>query len=159
LQLQLSLVLRRLAQSLEARKRPPSAEAKCPRCRTWNFKSIWPSKESAEEFCLHSGDEGLHAYPCPHVYGWHIGRHAIPVHDERRQLAAENGFGSVRWHTFRHTYRTLLSGADTPIDVQQKLLRHAQISTTRQYGGPPMENQRRANSKVVRKLLFRESAG
>ena len=25
--------------------------------------------------------------------------------------------------------------------------------------GPPMENQRRANSKVVRKLLFRESAG
>jgi integrase len=86
-------------------------------------------------------------------------RHAIPVHDERRQLATENGFGSVGWHTFRHTYRTLLSGADTPIDVQQKLLRHAQISTTQQYGGPPMENQRRANSKVVRKLLFRESAG
>jgi|ERR1700722_13286900 hypothetical protein len=56
-------------------------------------------------------------------------------------------------------FRTLLSGADTPIDVQQKLLRHAQISTTQEYGGPPMENQRRANSKVVRKLLFRESAG
>jgi integrase len=86
-------------------------------------------------------------------------RHTIPVHDERRQLATENGFGSVGWHTFRHTYRTLLSGEDTPMDVQQKLMRHAQISTTQQYGGPPMENQRRANSKVSRKVLFRESAG
>lgn len=84
-------------------------------------------------------------------------RPAVFVHDERRQLATENGFGSVGWHTFRHTYRTLLSGADTPIDVQQKLLRHAHISTTQQYGGPPMENQRRANSVVVRKILFRTS--
>jgi integrase len=38
--------------------------------------------------------------------------------------------GSLGWHTFRHTYRSLLSGADTPMDVQQKLLRHAHISTT-----------------------------
>jgi integrase len=67
-------------------------------------------------------------------------RHAIPVHNERRQLATENKFGSIGWHTFRHTYRTMLSGADTPLDVQQRLLRHAQISTLQQYGGPPMEN-------------------
>jgi hypothetical protein len=44
------------------------------------------------------------------------------------------------------------------MDVQQKLMRHAQKSTTQQYGGPPMENQRRANSKVSRKVLFRQSA-
>jgi integrase len=56
-------------------------------------------------------------------------------------------------------YRTLLSGADTPIDVQQRLLRHAQISTTQKYGGPPMENQRRAHSKVVKNLLSHRSAG
>jgi hypothetical protein len=42
-------------------------------------------------------------------------------------------------------------------DVQQKLLRHANISTAQQYGSPPMENQRRANSMVVRKILFRKS--
>jgi integrase len=71
-------------------------------------------------------------------------RHTIPLHDERVELAILNGFGSVGWHTFRHTYRTLLSGEDTPMDVQQKLMRHAQISTTQQYGGPPMENKRRA---------------
>jgi integrase len=87
-------------------------------------------------------------------------RHAIPVHDERRLLATNSGFGSVGWHTFRHNYRSWLSGADTPIDVQQKLMRHAQILTTQQYGAPPMENQRRANSNVVRKLLpFRKAAG
>jgi hypothetical protein len=77
-------------------------------------------------------------------------RYAIPVHDERRQLATQNGFGSVGWHTFRHTYRTLLSGADTPIDVQQKLLRHAQISTTmrwRSADGEPKAGEQQGREK------------
>jgi integrase len=86
-------------------------------------------------------------------------RIAIPVHDERRQFATQNGFGSVGWLTFRHTNRTLLSGADTPIDVQQKLLCHARISATQQYGGPPMENKRRVNSKVVKDLMSHRPAG
>jgi integrase len=72
------------------------------------------------------------------------------------ELAAENGFDSVGCHN----YRSWLSGADAPIDVQQELMRHAQISATQQYGGPPMENQRPANSNVVRKSLpFRTAAG
>ncbi len=86
-------------------------------------------------------------------------RFTLPVHDERRQFATLNSFGSVGWHTFRHTYRTLVSGDDTPIDIQQQPLRHAQISTTQGYGGPPMENQRRANSKVAKNLLSHGSAG
>lgn len=85
-------------------------------------------------------------------------KYIIPVHDARRQLANEQNPGSIGWHTFRHTYRTLLSKAETPLDVQQKLLRHAQITTTQQYGGPPMDNQRRANSKLVRPILLRNSA-
>lgn len=85
-------------------------------------------------------------------------KHSIPVHDARRQLATELNLGSIGWRTFRHTYRTLLSKAETPLDVQQKLLRHAQITTTQQYGGPPMDNQRRANSQVVRPILLRKSA-
>lgn len=85
--------------------------------------------------------------------------HVISVHDERRQLATEQGLGSIGWHTFRHTYRTLLSGAGTAMDVQQKLMRHAHISTTQDYGGPPMENRRRANTMVVRQILVRKSTG
>ena len=84
--------------------------------------------------------------------------HTIPVHDARRQLATEMGFGSIGWHTFRHTYRSLLSGAGTPLDTQQTLLRHADISITQKYGGPPMDNRRQANSLVVRKILVRKSS-
>jgi integrase len=66
--------------------------------------------------------------------------------------------GSIGWHTFRHTHRSLLSENETPLDVQQKLMRRAHMSTTEQYGGPPMENRRKANSMVVRKILFRKPA-
>src|ERR1035441_2140178 len=82
----------------------------------------------------------------------------IPVRDARRNLATEKGLGSIGWHTFRHGYRTLLSEAGTPLDVQQKLMRHANISTTVQYGGVPMENRRKANSQVNRAILRRRSA-
>jgi hypothetical protein len=52
---------------------PAVCRAKCPQCRTWDFKSIWPNKEAAEEFCWHSGDGGLQPYPCPYGNGWHAG--------------------------------------------------------------------------------------
>ena len=96
--------------------------------------------------------------PCQNAKHGRGKAHTIPVHDARRQLATEEGFGSIGWHTFRHTYRSLLSGAMTPIDTQQMLLRHADISTTQKYGGPPMENRRQANSLVVRKILVRKSS-
>lgn len=65
------------------------------------------------------------------------------VHDARRRVATEKGLGSIGWHTYRHTYRSLLSGEKTPLDVQQTLMRHAHLSTTDDYGGPPMENRAR----------------
>jgi integrase len=41
-----------------------------------------------------------------------------------------------------------------PMGVQQKLMRHAQISTTMNvYGNALMEAKREANAKVVRKAL------
>jgi hypothetical protein len=40
------------------------------------------------------------------------------------------GIGKVGWHTFRHTYSTMLGSAGTDIKVQQELLRHANIQTT-----------------------------
>ena len=85
-------------------------------------------------------------------------RPRIPVHDGRREAAAAAGFGGIGWHTFRHKYRTLLSEADTPLEVQQKLLRHADIRTTTLYGNVPMENKRAANSAAVREILLRRSS-
>lgn len=66
--------------------------------------------------------------------------------------------GILVFGTFRHKYRTLLSLEGTPLDVQQKLLRHADIRTTTQYGDVPEENKRKANSDVVRTILSRKSA-
>ena len=40
----------------------------------------------------------------------------------------------------------------------RKLMRHAHLSTMDDYGSPPMENRRQANSVVVRKILMRRSS-
>lgn len=85
-------------------------------------------------------------------------RFIIPVHDERRELAIEMGFGSIGWHTFRHTYRSLLIVVKAQPEVQKTLMRHAHLSTTDEYGGPPMEERRKSNTDVVRMILVRESS-
>lgn len=81
----------------------------------------------------------------------------IPVHDSRREFATEKGVGSVGWHTFRHTYRTFLGELKAPLEVQKALMRQADISTTLKYGQSSMENQRTANTMVVREILIRRS--
>ncbi|MGD0648093.1 MAG: hypothetical protein ABR971_08875, partial [Acidobacteriaceae bacterium] len=86
-------------------------------------------------------------------------RFNVPVHDERRELAIELGFGSIGWHTFRHTYRSLLILVKASPEVQKVLMRHAQQATTDNiYGGPGMEEKREANTGVVRMVLVRESS-
>jgi integrase len=85
-------------------------------------------------------------------------RPRIQVHKGRRDAATAAGFGSIGWHTFRHKYRTLLSEAGTPLEVRQKLLRHANIRTTSMYGNVPMENKREASSAAVRKIPVRKSS-
>lgn len=76
----------------------------------------------------------------------------LPLHNERWEVAGK--YGSVGWHTFRHTYRSWLDSTSAPIGVQQKLMRHAQVSTTMNvYGNALMTAKREANSKVVQMAL------
>ena len=76
----------------------------------------------------------------------------LPLHHERWEAAGK--YGSVGWHTFRHTYRSWLDSTSAPIGVQQKLMRHAQVSTTMNvYGNALMTAKREANSKVVKMAL------
>jgi integrase len=76
----------------------------------------------------------------------------LPLHEERREAAGK--YDGIGWHTFRHTYRSWLDDTGAPMGVQQKLMRHAQISTTMNvYGNALMEAKREANTKVVRKAL------
>jgi len=62
--------------------------------------------------------------------------------------------GKVGWHTFRHTYSSLLRDLGTDVKVQQELLRHADISTTMNiYTQAVSEKKRKAARKAVKALL------
>ncbi|MGA8539966.1 MAG: hypothetical protein WB566_10725 [Terriglobales bacterium] len=66
------------------------------------------------------------------------------------------GLGGIRWHTFRHTYRAWLDETGAPVGVQQKLMRHAHVSTTMdQYGNASALAKRKANRPIVQRLLQR----
>jgi integrase len=67
--------------------------------------------------------------------------------------------GRLGWHSFRHTYSTLLNEYGTDM-VQQELLRHADIRTTMNiYTRAVPERLRKANRKVVRLLLPTGTSG
>jgi integrase len=60
------------------------------------------------------------------------------------------------FHTFRHTYRAWLDETGAPVGVQQKLMRHAHISTTMDLdGNASMKAKRKGNRPVVQRLLKR----
>lgn len=80
--------------------------------------------------------------------------HASPIQqDYLRPAGRELRLGNIGWHTFRHTYRSWLDAAGTPIGVQQKLMRHAHPGTTMSYGDALMPSKRAANARVVEMLM------
>lgn len=67
------------------------------------------------------------------------------------------GIVGLGWHTFRHTYRSLLDETGAPIGVQQKLMRHSNVATTMNvYGNSTLRAKQQANSKVVQMVMRRE---
>ncbi len=68
--------------------------------------------------------------------------------------------GRVGWHTFRHSYSTLLRAFGVDVKVQQELLRHADIRTTMNiYTQAVPQAMREAHGKVVEMLLPIRKAG
>ena len=87
-------------------------------------------------------------------YASEIQKDYIKPAGERIGLVQNGEKINLGWHSFRHTYRSLLDASGAPIGVQQKLMRHAQVATTMDvYGTALMESKREANSKVVRMVL------
>jgi integrase len=73
---------------------------------------------------------------------------------ELDRAGKECGVGHLGTHTFRHSYRMWIDAVGTPIGVQQKLMRHADIRTTMNiYGDAASADMREANEKVVRLAL------
>jgi len=68
------------------------------------------------------------------------------------------GLGRIGFHAFRHTYRAWLDETGAPVGVQQKLMRHAHVSTTMdQYGNASALAKRKANRPIVQRLLRRSA--
>jgi len=69
---------------------------------------------------------------------------------ELQRAAKVAGIGPLGTHAFRHTYRSWLDAVGTPIAVQQKMMRHADIRTTLNiYGDVVTDEMEQAHRKVV----------
>jgi integrase len=75
---------------------------------------------------------------------------ADSVNDAYTKAASAATVAHVSTHSMRHTYRSWLDAVGTPIAVQQKLMRHADIRTTMNtYGDVVTDEMARAASKVA----------
>jgi integrase len=99
----------------------------------------------------------LHREPCDWVFANRKGKPRWQESILRRHIkpaAARVGVGKIGWHTFRHSYSSLLRRVGADIKVQQELLRHSTIqSTMNVYTQAMSEGKRAANSVVVRSVL------
>src|ERR1039457_6862025 len=72
-----------------------------------------------------------------------------------KEAAIKAGLGEgIGWHTFRHSYSSMLRDLRVDVKVQQELLRHADIRTTLNvYKQGVAANLRTANDLVVSEVL------
>lgn len=67
-----------------------------------------------------------------------------------QKAAKAAGIGGLGTHSLRHTYRTWLDSIGTPVGVQQRLMRHADIRTTMNvYGDAATADMAEAHGKIV----------
>jgi len=72
-----------------------------------------------------------------------------------QRLGIERQFG---WHTFRHTYSTLLRSVGTKFKVMQELLRHSTLRSTLDVYTQTVTPAKRAAQAAVMSLVFSSSA-
>ena len=75
-----------------------------------------------------------------------------------RPAAVRAAIGKIGWHTFRHSYSTMLRAEGTDIKVQQELLRHSTIQNTMNIYTQAVSEQKRAANSVVVAILLNEIA-
>lgn len=73
---------------------------------------------------------------------------------ELERAASMAGIGHVGTHAFRHTYRSWLDAVGTPVAVQQKMMRHADIRTTFNIYGDVVTDEMTTASSKVAQLAF-----
>jgi len=73
-----------------------------------------------------------------------------------KPVAKRLGMGNISWHTFRHTYSSLLHANGEDPKVVQELLRHSSIKVTMDiYTQAVTSEKRKAQSRVVEMIVPR----
>jgi integrase len=79
----------------------------------------------------------------PYHAGILLRRHLHP-------LSAKAAVPRLGWHTFRHTFRSWLDAVGTAVGVQQRMMRHADVTTTMNvYGKGMMDSKLTAHTKLL----------
>lgn len=87
-------------------------------------------------------------FPNPNTGGvWHA---SVLQGDILVPTGKEVGIERPGWQTFRHSYRSMLDACGAPIGVQQKLMRHAQVSTTMKYENAYMTEKRKRTEPLCK---------
>ncbi|HEX5482252.1 MAG TPA: tyrosine-type recombinase/integrase [Terriglobia bacterium] len=74
--------------------------------------------------------------------------------DYLKPAAVRAGIGKIGWHTFRHTYSTLLHALGAKPAVQKELLRHANIQTTMNIYTQAVSDEKREMASRVAGSLY-----
>jgi hypothetical protein len=77
-----------------------------------------------------------------------------PLPKSAARAGKECGIGHIGTHTFRHSYRMWIDAVGTPIGVQQKLMRHADIRTTMNIYGDVVTNEMSIAVCKIARLAF-----
>jgi integrase len=74
-------------------------------------------------------------------------------------VAMKLGIRHINWHTFRHTYSTLLHANGEDPKVVQELLRHSSIKVTMDiYTQAVTATKRKAQSRVIEQITPKRKA-
>lgn len=124
--------------------------------KTEGSESALPLDRDLAEVLLAHRAQSPHAADSDYVFAGAAGKPRWPdgiLADYLKPAATKAGIGNIGWHTFRHTYSTLLHALGATLAVQKELLRHADIQTTMNiYTQAISEEKREAASRVANAL-------
>lgn len=120
----------------ESRKQMSTDSGLLEVLKRWKQTTQFP----AQEDWIFASPVQLGRLPWSYPYVWLVFQKA----------ASDAGIGKLGTHTMRHSYRAWLDAVGTPIAVQQKLMRHADIRTTMNvYGDIVTDEMTVASGKVA----------
>ncbi len=112
--------------------------------REWRGQTLYQSSESW--VFASPANQGRRPYLAQQI----MQRHILPI---ARKLGIAKRIG---WHTFRHTYSTLLRSTGAELKIMQELLRHSTIRVTLDTYTQAVTTEKRNAQEAVVALLFRE---